>query len=176
MKTFVKKPESEQSDTYDDDTGQGTEHEESAAGGRNRDVDFRGEKRSNKTHASTTDPDARLHRKSLGQSSRLYMMGHIVTENRNGMIVEAEVSHATGTAERETALKMLDRLPKRPKRTVGADKGNDTKDFVKHCRDRKTTPYVAAKAKHSAIDTRTSGTPVYAITQRKRKRIEEPFG
>ena len=103
-------------------------------------------------------------------------MGHITIENRNGMIVEAEVTHASGYAEREAGLAMLDRLSRRPKRTVGADKGYDTKDFVAECRARKVTPHVASKAKHTAIDRRTSGTLGYQISQRIRKRVEEPFG
>jgi len=146
------------------------------AGGRNKDVDFRGEKRSNKTHASRTDPDAQLYRKGQAQSSRLCMMGHITIENRNGLIVETELTQANGYAEREAGLSMLDRLSKRPKRTVGADKGYDTKDFVASCRERGITPHVAAKHKYPAIDKRTTGTPGYTISQRIRKRVEEPFG
>jgi len=112
-------------------------------GGRNAERDFRGQKRSNETHASTTDPDARLYRKSAGQPSRLCFMGHLLMENRNGLIVDAALTHATGTAEREAALAMLDRRKRRRRITLGADKAYDVADFVDDLRRRKVTPHIA---------------------------------
>jgi transposase len=124
--------------------------------GRNPEVDFKGQERCNDTHASTTDADARLFKKSQGDKSRLCHMGHILMENRNGLIVDVEITHSSGTAEREAALAMLKRRDSKNKRaTVGADKGYDCKAFVKGCRKLKVTPHVAAKDKHSAIDGRT---------------------
>jgi len=162
MKSFVPK----ESKDNDSDSG----------GSRNADVDFKGQKRSNDTHASTTDPDARLFRKSAGQSSRLCMMGHIVTENRNGMIVEACVTSAGTSQEWNAGLSMLDNLSMRPSQTVGADKGYDVKRFVEEARDLNFTVHVAARAKGSAVDGRTTETVGYKISQKKRKRVEEPFG
>jgi len=162
MKSFVPK----ESKDNDSDSG----------GSRNADVDFKGQKRSNDTHASTTDPDARLFRKSAGQSSRLCMMGHIVTENRNGMIVEACVTSAGTSQEWNAGLSMLDNLSMRPSQTVGADKGFDVKRFVEEARDLNFTVHVAARAKGSAVDGRTTETVGYKISQKKRKRVEEPFG
>ena len=145
--------------------------------GRNPEVDFKGETRSNDTHASSTDADARLYKKANGDKSRLCHMGHILMENRNGLIVDVEVTHASGTAEREAALKMLARRHGKHKRaTVGADKGYDCKAFVKGCRKLGITPHVAAKAQHSAIDGRTQRHEGYTTSLRIRKRIEEAFG
>ncbi len=150
-----------------------------AHGGRNREVRFRGEKRSNATHASTTDADARLMRKGKGKEAKLCVMGHVLMENRNGLAVDVLLTHATGTAEREAAVRMLDRRPD-PQRhgTVGADKGYDTQDFVARCRDRGMTPHVAQNTagRRSAIDGRTTRHPGYALSQRLRKRVEEIFG
>jgi transposase len=167
MKSFVPKPEYR--DNQDDGKG-GT------GGGRNADVDFKQERRSNKTHESTTDPDARLFRKSKGSQSRLCMMGHIITENRNGFIVQATVSEAGTSKEWDAALEMIDQLSVRPGQTIGADKGYDTKRFVEGCREKHITPHVAAKVSRGAIDGRTTSTEGYAVSQRKRKRVEEPFG
>lgn len=168
MKSFVPKQSEQEKDDSDSNHSDGST--------RNADVDFKGQKRSNATHESTTDPDARLYRKSAGQSSRLCMMGHILTENRNGMIVEACVTTAGTSQEWEAALSMLDKQSVRPRQTVGADKGYDVKRFVDEVRDKSYTPHVAARAKGSAVDERTTGTEGYKISQRKRKRVEEPFG
>lgn len=145
--------------------------------GRNPEVDFKGQQRCNDTHASTTDADARLYKKAPGDKSRLCHMGHILMENRNGLIVDVEITHASGTAEREAALAMLGRRGNKHKRaTVAADEGYDTKDFIKGCRTLKVTPHVAAKDKHSAIDARTKRHEGYKTSLKVRKRIEEAFG
>ena len=151
--------------------------------GRNGERDFHKEKRSNETHASTTDPDARLYRKSDGRESRLCFMGHVLMENRNGLAVDVALTHATGTAEREAALAMLDRR-KRRGGTLGADKAYDVTDFIGQLRRRRVTPHVAVngalsklgKVRKSAVDKRTTRHPGYAASQRIRKRIEEAFG
>lgn len=152
--------------------------------GRNGERDFRKEKRSNETHVSTTDPDARLYKKSDGQPSRLCFMGHVLMENRNGLAVDATLTHATGTAEREAALAMLDRRGARRRITLGADKAYDVEKFVGDLREREVTPHIAVqgvvsktgKPRKTAIDGRTTRHPGYAISQRCRKRIEEVFG
>ena len=146
-------------------------------GGRNAARDFHGEKRANATHFSTTDPDARLFRKSAGKEAKLAHMGHLMMENRNGLIVDARLTEANGTAERTTALDMIDDNAK-PGSTVGGDKNYDTADFVAGCRERRCTPHVAQNDTNrcSAIDGRTTRHPGYAISMTKRKRIEEPFG
>jgi transposase len=168
MKSFRRK------DGSDDDPG---------APGRNSERNFKGEKRSNETHASTTDPDAQLYRKGNGQSSRLCFMGHILMENRNGLIVDAKLTRASGTAEREAALAML--KPRARRRiTVGADKAYDVREFVQDLRDCNITPHVAVndhvtktgKRRKSAIDGRTTRHVGYTISQTIRKRIEEAFG
>ena len=148
-----------------------------AGGGRNADRDFHGQKRSNQTHASTTDPDARLFRKGKGKEAKLCYMGHVMTENRHGLIVDARLTKANGTAERDTALDMIDDNA-RPGSTVGGDKGYDTANFVAGCRERGCTPHVAQNntKRRSAIDARTTRHPGYAVSQQKRKQIEEPFG
>jgi transposase len=145
---------------------------------RNAEVDFRGEKRSNATHASTTDPDARLYRKSPGTGAMLCFMGHTLMENRNGLIVQAELTRADGHAERQAALVMIRRHSpgSARRRTLGADKGYDSADFVADLRRARVTPHVAQKARHSAIDGRTTRHEGYALSQRCRKKIEEPFG
>lgn len=137
---------------------------------------FHGQKRSNQTHQSTTDPDARQFRKGKGKESKLYHMGHLLTENRNGMIVEATVTEAGTRQEWEAAEDMLSIQGTRPGMTVGADKGYDTPSFVHACRGLKITPHVAAKISRSALDGRTTRTTGYRISQIKRKRIEECFG
>jgi transposase len=140
-------------------------------------VNFRGERRSNETHASTTDPDARLARKK-GQTSQLAYMGHLLTENRNGLIVSAILSQADGYAERVAAVAMIEEVSGKRRVTLGADRGFDTEDFVAECRERDVTPHVAQNTTNRAsrIDERTLRHPGYAISQRKRKRIEECFG
>ena len=142
-------------------------------------VNFRGERRSNETHASKTDPEALLARKGQGKESKLSYCGNLLVENRNGLIVDAEVFQANGTAERDAALVMLEKLPGGQPVTVGGDKGFDTRDFVQECRNLGVTPHVAqnhARPGGSAIDNRTTRHPGYAVSQRKRKRIEECFG
>jgi transposase len=138
-------------------------------------VDFRGQKRSNDTHQSTTDPEARLYRKSFGTESKLCFAGHVLMENRNGLVVDGCVTVARNRSEREAGLAMAGRIASR-KATIGADKGYDTAGFVQGLRDLGITPHIAAKAKYGAIDGRTTRHPGYAISQRKRKRIEEVFG
>lgn len=148
-------------------------------GGRNALADWRGKPRSNDTHASTTDPDARLFRKSRNTAAVLGYHGHVLMENRSGLVVGAVVTHASGTSERAAALSMLDKVPGSGRKTVGADKAYDTSDFVKACRERNVTPHVAANVTHrggSAIDARTIRHASYAISQTVRKRIEEHFG
>ena len=143
-------------------------------------VNFHGEKRSNETHASTTDPEAKLARKSNGTTARLSYSGHSLMENRNGLLVDFKIAEANGTAERAVALDMLDEsLPGTERITLGADKAYDTKAFVAALRERKVTPHVAQNAharRSSAIDARTTSWPGYAVSQRVRKRVEEIFG
>jgi len=141
-------------------------------------VDFHGEKRSNATHQSTTDPEARLFKKGKGREAKLSYMGHVLMENRHGLVIDAELTSATGTAERETALQMLARRSGSGAVTVGADKGYDTRDFVAQARDLEVTPHVAQNTagRKSAIDDRTTRHPGYSISQRVRKRVEEVFG
>lgn len=142
-------------------------------------VDFHGEKRSNQTHESTTDPDALLARKGNGKEAKLSYNGNLLIENRNGLIISTELLQANGTAERDAALVMLEQLPGDNRVTVGADKAYDTKDFVAECRNMRVTPHVAQNIKRSggsAIDERTTRHAGYAISQKKRKRIEESFG
>ena len=145
---------------------------------RNPEVNFRGQKRSNATHASVTDPDARLYKKAPGAAAMLCLMGHTLMENRNGLVVQAELTHADGHGERKAALEMINRhSPGSTRRlTLGADKGYDSADFVADLRRMVVTPHVAQKARHSAIDGRTTRHLGYALSQRRRKKIEEPFG
>lgn len=145
-------------------------------GGRNPTVSFKGESRSNDTHASTTDPDARLYKKSEGDKSRLCYLGHALMENRNGLVVDAETTLANGTAEREAAKAMVARTIDKAGATLGADKGYDVAEFVEAMRDAKVTPHVAQKAKGSAIDGRTTRHAGYKDSLKIRKRIEEIFG
>ncbi len=146
--------------------------------GRNGERDFHGERRKNDTHASTTDPDAKLYRKSSNTAAKLSYIGHALAENRHGLIVEADATKATSRAERETALAMIERHDPGSERrlTLAADKGYDTRGFVAACREMCVTPHVAAKVRHSAIDARTTRHRAYAVSQRKRKLIEEAFG
>jgi transposase len=146
----------------------------------NSDVNFRGEKRSNQTHQSTTDPQARLYKKTKGSEAKLAYLGHVLMENRNGLVADIELTLATGTAERQAAGRMLAwqrRLTSKPL-TVGADKAYDTHNFVQQLRELRVTPHVAQNNSHrtSAIDKRTTQRPSYRASQRKRKRVEEIFG
>lgn len=142
-------------------------------------VDFHGEKRSNETHASTTDPDARLARKSGGQESKLAYCGNVLIENRNGLVVDTELLLCSGTAERDAAMLMAERIPGFERVTLGADKAYDTRDFVNEMRGMNVTPHVSQNQKRpggSAIDARTTRHAGYQVSQRKRKRVEEVFG
>jgi transposase len=145
---------------------------------RNAEVDFRGEKRSNATHASTTDPDARLYKKSPGTGAMLCFMGHALMENRSGLIVQADLTRADGHAERRAALSMIHAHSPGSTRqlTLGADRGYDSADFVRDLRQACVTPHVAQKSRRSAIDGRTTRHDGYALSQKHRRRIEEPFG
>jgi transposase len=154
-------------------------------GGRNSEGNFHREKRSNKTHESTTDPDAKLYRKSDGQESRLCYLGHVLMENRNGLAVAGDVTQATGTAEREAALTLIDNHRATEQRiTLGADKAYDVVEFVEALRERQVTPHIAingyvtktGKTRRTAVDGRITRHPGYAISQIIRKRIEEIFG
>src|SRR5271170_3815101 len=150
-----------------------------APSGRNRDADFHGQKRSNETHASMTDPDARLYRKGPGKEAKLCFMGHALMENRNGLVIEACLTPADGHAERIAALHMIEPRADRPGRiTLGADKGYDTEDFVNELRAINVAPHVAQNlsGRSSAIDGRTTRHSGYPVSQRIRKRIEEAFG
>lgn len=147
--------------------------------GKNPAVDFHGQRRTNETHVSRTDPEARLARKGHGQETRLCYAGHVLMENRSGLILDVLVTQATGTAEREAALVLLDRRQTpRQRVTLGADKGYDTRAFVEELRRREVTPHVAqnVSGRRSAIDRRTTAHPGYAVSQRIRKRVEECFG
>ena len=147
--------------------------------GRNAEVDFKGQKRSNKTHTSTTDPEALLFRKSTAAAAELSYMGHLLIENRNGLIVDADLTQATGYAERDAATGMLARLPvSGRRRTIAGDKSYDTRDFVADVRGLGFTPHVAQNTsnRRSAIDGRTTRHSGYETSQRIRKRVEEPFG
>src|SRR5215472_16366273 len=142
-------------------------------------VNFHGEKRSNQTHESKSDPDAQLARKSQGKEAKLSYSGNLLVENRNGLIVDSRVWEATGTAERYAALDMLQHIPGDRRATVGGDKAFDTAEFVRECRNLQVTPHVAqnlGRRGGSAIDGRTSGQVGYRLSQKKRKRIEECFG
>jgi transposase len=153
--------------------------------GRNSERSFHKEKRSNETHASTTDPDARLYRKGDGQPAKICFMGHVLMENRNGLIVDTELTEASGTAEREAALTMIDRhCPGSKRITLGADKAFDVEEFVGELRERNVTPHIAidghvtktGKTRKTAVDGRITRHPGYLISQCIRKRIEESFG
>jgi transposase len=147
--------------------------------GRNGARDFHGERRTNDSHASSTDPDARLYRKGRGKEAKLSFMGHALMENRNGLIVGAVATRASGHAERLAALALIEPHAERPQPiTLGGDKNYDTKDFVMELRERAVTPHVAQNDtnRRSAIDGRTTRHPGYAVSMRIRKRIEEAFG
>ena len=155
-----------------DDDGDG------GGSGRNPSSDFHGEKRSNQTHESTTDPESRLYRKSHSAPAKLSYMPHLLTENRNGFIAEVELTTATGTAEREAALVMLERANVKKGATVAADKAYDTQDFVAALRKKSWRPHVAQNTsnRRSAIDGRTTRHGGYRVSQRRRKLVEEAFG
>jgi len=145
----------------------------------NPSVDFKGETRSNDTHESTTDPEAKLMRKAKGKEAKLCFSAHSLMENRNGLLMALRVDEANGTAERDNALELLDDVRMSDKRvTLGADKGYDTRDFVARCRERNVTPHVSQNnnGRRSAIDRRTTRSDGYTISQRLRKRVEEIFG
>lgn len=147
--------------------------------GRNPTVNWHGEKRTNETHVSPKDPEAQLFCKGRGQTAKLNYMGHVLMEHRHGLIVDVEVTAATGFAERAAAMKLIDRQPARERRTLAADKAYDTRQFVADCRERGVTPHVAmnvARPGGSALDARTSRHDGYRASQRLRKRIEECFG
>lgn len=147
--------------------------------GRNAEVNYHGERRSNETHRSTTDPEARLARKGSGMAAKLSYTGHLLMEHRNALITDMELTAATGYAERDTALALLRRLPQRARRrTVAGDKGYDTKDFIAGGRELGVTPHVSPNTtnRRSAIDARTTRHPGHVVSLRIRKRIEEPFG
>jgi transposase len=150
----------------------------SGDGGSNPTIDYKGTKRSNTTHRSTTDPDARLYRKSKNTAAQLGYLGHALMENRNGLAVDGRLTLATGTAEREAALEMIDAIGGSHQITLGADKGYDAADFVSELRARGVTPHIAQNDtyRRSAIDARTTRHEGYKISQRKRKRVEEIFG
>ncbi len=168
LKSFKPKAQPEQSDD-----------EPPAAGstlGRNPAVDFHGEPRRNKTHQSTTDPEARLAKKGKGKEAKLCCMGHVLMENRSGLVVDFETTQATGTAEVAAGLRMLDAVGGDRRLTLGGDKNYDQRPFVDGCRLRNVTPHVARKRKGSALDGRTTRHAGYAVSQQTRKRVEEIFG
>ena len=151
---------------------------EPPAAGRNGERDFHAEKRSNETHASTTDPDARLYRKGRGQPAKLAYLGHVLMENRHALVVDTRLTLATGMAELAAALEMVAARPGNHRITLGADKAYDVAEFVADLRAHNTTPHVAQNTanRRSAIDGRTTRHSGYALSRRMRKRIEEVFG
>jgi hypothetical protein len=166
LKSFQSKDKDKKNASPPDDPGNPT-------------VNFHGEKRSNQTHESKSDPDALLARKSKGKEGKLSYSGNLLVENRHGLIVDSRVWEATGTAERYAALDMLQHVPGSGRVTVSGDKGYDTAEFVSECRHLGMTPHVAqnrGRRGGSAIDSRTTRHPGYVVSQRKRKRIEECFG
>jgi transposase len=146
--------------------------------GSNPDINWHRQKRSNQTHQSQTDPEARLYKKSRGSEAKLGYLGHVITENRNGLVVDVRLTQATGTAERDAAAEMLTYKPESKRITLGADRGYDTKGYVAALRNLQVTAHVAqnTSGRSSAIDERTTRHGGYAISQRKRKRVEEVFG
>jgi len=147
--------------------------------GRNAQANWKGTRRSNDTHASTTGPDARQYRKSQNTAAILAYQGHVLMENRCGLAVGAVVTHADGFGERAAALALLNAIPASTPRTIGADKAYDTHDFIETCRRRRVTPHVATNdsaTRRSAIDARTTRHEGYRLSQIKRKPIEEHFG
>jgi transposase len=161
LKSFKRKGEDSQTPPDDDPN--------------NPSVDFHGERRANATHQSTTDPEARLYKKSPGSAAKLCYMEHVEMENRNGLAVNSRLTQAHGRAEPSAALEMVEEIPGLRRVTLGADKGYDRKEFVRELRDHNVTPHIAQK-QSSAVDRRTSRQAGYAISQTKRKRVEEIFG
>ena len=151
---------------------------DSDEGGSNPSVDFRKQRRTNDTHASRTDPDARLYKKSRGAESKLCYMGHLMIDNRHGLATKACVTIASGTAEREAAVQMAEEISGNRRVTLAADKGYDTRDCIRKLRDRNITPHVAQNDtnRRSAIDRRTTRHPGYTVSQKKRKLVEQMFG
>ncbi len=149
-----------------------------ASGGRKAEVDFKGEERRNDTHASTTDPDARLYCRGNGQVAQMASLGHALMENRNGLCVGATVTETDGWGERSAALELVEAFSGKRRITLGADKGYDTHDFVDELRERNATPHVTqnTSGRRSAIDGRTTRHPGHAVSQVRRKRVEEIFG
>ena len=149
-----------------------------AGGGGNPTVNFHGQRRTNATHQSTTDPDARLYKKARGREARLGYLGHVLMEHRSGLIVKTMVTPADGHGERDAAIVMIEDVPGRHRLTVAGDKGYDTRDFVAGLRAMDATPHVAqhTTGRRSAIDARTTRHPGYLISQRKRKLVEQGFG
>lgn len=147
-----------------------------APGGRNAEVDFKGQKRKNETHQSTTDPDARLLKKGKGKESKLCFMGHALMENRNGLVVDSRLTQASGTAERDAALEMVENIPGTKRITLAGDRGYDVSSFVSELRRLRATPHVAQKTKGTAIDKRTTRHASYQTSLKVRKRVEEIFG
>jgi transposase len=149
-----------------------------SGGPRGTERDFHGERRKNETHASTTDPESRLFRKGQGKEARLCFMGHVITENRNGLVVAAETTLATGRAEREASVKMMKRVKRARRSTLGGDKNYDTQEHVEALRELGVTPHVAQsnRNRRSAIDDRTTSHAGYEVSQRKRKGVEQVFG
>lgn len=147
-------------------------------GSHNDTVDFHGKKLTNETHESKTDPDSRLFRKGKGKEAKLSYMGHVLMENRNGLIIDTELTPATGTAERDAASEMVERVSGKKRITVGGDKNYDTRDFIETLKGLKVTPHVAQndQRRASAIDRRTTRHEGYSISQKKRKLVEEIFG
>ncbi len=175
LKSF--KPKSGEGGGAGGPPGDGTGSAEAGSGGRNAEADFKGERRSNATHRSTTDPEALLYRKGPGMEAKLCYIGHGLMENRSGLIVDTRLTLVSGHAERLAALEMIAPHADRPRAiTLGADKGYDTADFVEELRTMNVRPHVARKSRHSAIDGRTIRHAGYAASQRIRKRIEEAFG
>ena len=150
----------------------------SSSGGRATERNFRGERRKNDTHASTTDPEALLLKKGKGKEAKLCFLGHVITENRHGLVVASETTLATGTAEREASVKMMKRVKRARRSTLGGDKNYDTQAHVEDLRALGVTPHVAQnnRNRRSAIDDRTTTHPGYAISQHKRKGVEQVFG
>ena len=179
-KSFQPKPDADGGDPPSASSGSPS----TGTAGRNAEQNWRGQKRSNDTHRSTTDPDARLARKSNGQASVLAYAGHVLMENRNGLVAHSCLTHATGTAERDAALVLVDQLKPRRRITLGADKGYDVLGFVQALRQRRVTPHITTDrrvsklgvVRRSGVDGRTTRHPGYAVSQRARKRIEEVFG
>lgn len=178
LKSFKPKGLPAGDDPGDGDRGDGS-GDLPSGGGRNAEADFHGQKRTNQTHRSTTDPDARLYRKGPGKEARLCFIGHGLMENRSGLLVDACLTPADGHAERVAALAMIEPHADRPRAiTLGADKGYDAEDFVNELRSMRVTPHIARNTsrRHSAIDRRTTRHRGYAVSLRIRKRIEEAFG